>query len=305
MSDRAMPLDLPRRITAIGSARFACAFVVSEFVPVIRILAVPGLAVALFLYVSLRGYLSGLTQFISTDDARAASLALGALAAGIFGCLFVAAVVVSALLDLALTGHGRGSWIQFRARRQVWRLYAAYLRVLLVMSGFVAATYLLSVFLLPRLTSSPAVIGLISATVIIAGCYGLSARLGFMIAPIVAQTTGSVLRKAVQAGSGDVARNVATILLLSFPGVVIELAGEYLFRLGSRPARIEITLPLVAYARALGNRLGEFVFLSTIAILVTIVLITAASIACYRDRAFDEAAAAAGATVPTLDSARV
>ncbi len=295
-----------RRMTAVAAARFAFGFAAHNPASMIRTAAFPALAAALVLYLSLRGYLSELTAFISSGDARAASLALGALATAILGCLFIVAVMVSAWSELAVSARPNRTWLQFRAGRPAWRLYAAYLRLLLVMAGYVAAIYLISVYVLPQFTGSAAAIGLISATAILSGCCLLLARIGFLIAPIVAQSTGSVLRKALLAGSGDMMRNLAVIWLLSTPGILIEICGEYLFRRGARPARVEITLPLTAYARALENRLAEFVFVSTIAIVVTVLLITAASIACYRNRVFADAATPQQRpAVPTLDSAPV
>ena len=286
--------DIASSVTALKGARFACAFAKREFVPLIHVLAFPVVAAVLVLYVSLRAYLSELTQFVLSQDGRSASLALAALAAGIFVELFIAAIVVTSVSDLALSGRGRAGWAQFRADKAVWRVYAAYLRLLLVTAGFLAAMYLTSIFILARFVSPAAAVGVISATIMLGGCYWLCARLGFMIAPIIAQSSGSVLRKALQAGSQDGGRNLAVILLLSTPGILIEIAGEYLFRLGSGPAGFAITLPVVAYAHVLENRLAQFVFLSTLAVFASITLITAASIYCYRGRAFGES----GATVP-------
>ena len=294
------------RPSAAIAARNSYLFLLREFIPLLRLLAIPGLATALVLYLSFKIYLRELTGFITSGDTRTASLALGALAAGLFVCLFIAAAAISSLADLALSDRRVGRGFQFTAGRQVWRLYAAYLRFFLVTGGFIAATYLVSVFVLPLMISSGTMIGLMAAIIVIAGWYCLFARVGFLIAPIVAQSTGTVLRKALRAGSGDGARNLSLVLMLSAPGILIEIAGEYAFRLGAGPARVALELPVAAYARVLEYRLGEFVFLSTLATFTTLALVTAASIACYRDRAFEEVSA----PVPvqpdvTMDSAPV
>jgi hypothetical protein len=299
-----MPQDLPPRLPAVTAATLAYSFLIREFSQLVGLLVVPSVATALVLYLSLKAYLAQLIAFISSGDPRAASLALGALAAGVFLSIFFAAIAIASVTDLALFNQRDRRWVHIRAGRKEWRLYAAYLRFFLVAAGFIATVYLISAFVLPQLAISAVAIGAVSAFLMIAGWYWLFARLGFLIAPIVAQSTGTVLRKALHEGSGDLPRNLSLLVLLSLPGFVIEIAGEYLFKMGSVPARVELTLPIVYYARALDNRLAEFVFLSSLSAFLTLVLFTAASLICYRDRVFGDADISI-AQVAKLDSARV
>ncbi len=299
-----MPNEFPPRLTAVTAAALSYRFLFCEFTQLVRLLIVPGIATALVLYFSLKSYLAQLIAYISSGDPRAASLALGALAAGVFLSIFLAAVAIASVVDLALFHSRDKRWFHFRAGRQEWRLYAAYLRFLLLASGFLAAMYLISAFILPLVLASPGVIGAVSAFLMIAGCYWLFARVGFLIAPIVAQSSGSVLRKTFYEGSRDLGRNLGLVLLLSAPGFVIEIAGEYLFRMGSGPTRVEITLPIIFYARALDHRLAEFVFLTSLSAFFTLVLFTAGSVFCYRGRVFRDGEVSIPA-VAKLDSAQV
>ena len=298
--------ELRSRLSAVTAANLVFGIVVREFWPLLRVLLLPSSATAVVLYLSLKAYLLKLIAFIPSGNPQTASLALGALAAGVFLSMFLAAVAISSVTDLVLLKRRNPRWFNFNIRRQEWRLYAAYLRFLLVAAGFLTAIYVLSALVLPALTTSAATVGIVSASLTIGGCYWLFARLGFLIAPIVARSSGTVLRKAVHQGSGDFGRNLALVVLLSFPGLVIEIAGEHLFRLGSGPTRVEITLPLIYYARALEHRLMEFVFLSSLSAFLTLVLFTTGAIVCYRDRIFsDSPAPVSSRPVATLDSAPV
>lgn len=294
------------RISALHASSFAYAFLARRLAAVIRVCLIPATAVAIVQYVSLRAYLSELMSFISSGDPRAASEALGALSAGLLITAFILAVAVSAVADLALGNQADGSWMHFRVRRQEWRLYAAYLRLLLLAAGYSAAIYLAAVFLLPAAGFSARESGMISGLVLIAGFYVLFARLGFLIAPIVALSGGAVLRKALRYGGRDLARNAAVILYLCIPGLLIDLSGQYFPRMGSGQVQLAVNLPVSSYARALEHRLPEFVLLSSLAGFVTLILLTAASVRCYRNGVFgDSAVEQVEPVVAKLDSAPV
>ncbi len=297
---------LVRRVSALSAASFAYTFLGRRLAAVVRLCLIPFVAVAIVQYVSLRAYLSELMAFISSGDPRVASLALGALSAGLFITVFILAVAISAIANLALGDCAGGGWIQFRVRRQEWRLYAAYLRLLLLAAGYSAAVYLAAVFILPMAGFGPSETGVMAALVLIAGFTMLFARIGFLIAPIVALSTGAVLRKALRNGGGDLARNSALILYLCVPGLLIEVLGEYLLRTGSGPVQLAIDLPVLYYARVLEQRLPEFVLLSGLGGFVTLVLLTAASVLCYRNHVFGDLSAVQDRRgIANLDSAPV
>jgi hypothetical protein len=301
-----MPSELPRRITSLCAASLAYKFAVHNFPQLVRISLAPIAAIAVVQYMSLRVYLSELMTFISSADPRAASLALGALTAGLFVSVFISSMVVSAVADLALGNRAKHGWLQFKAGRQEWRVYAAYLRFLLLATGFFSAVYLAAGLFLPILNWSRLLMAETASLIALAGMLCLFARIGFLIPAIVARSRGTVLRKALHAGAHDFARNTSILLLLSLPGLAIETFGEFLLRLGSGPARIRIDLPVAAYAQALEHRLSEFAILSSISVMVVLILLSAASVICYRDHVFgDRAVAQADTPVANLDSAPV
>ena len=301
-----MTTELPRRVTPLRAASLAYKFAVRKFPQLVRISLAPTAAISAVQYMSLRAYMSELTAFIASADPRAASVALGALTAGLFVSVFISSVLVSAVADLALGNCGERRLMQFTARRQEWRVYAAYLRFLLLATGFFAAVYLAAGLALPLFKWSSFFMAEGAALFALAGLICLFARIGFLIPVIVARSRGTVLRKALHAGAHDFPRNISIVLLLFLPGLAIEIVGEFLLRPGSGPARIRIDLPVTYYAQALERRLPEFVIVSSISVMVVLILLTAASVICYRDHVFgDHAAAQADTPVANLDSAPV
>jgi hypothetical protein len=273
--------------TAVAAASRSYAVLFREFRPLAQLLLAPLAATGLVIYASLWAYVSELIAFISSGDARAASVALGALAAGIFLCVFFVAIAVSSVIDLILRKRQVRGWIHLHPARQDWRLYAAYLRFLLVLSGYFSAVYLVCVLALPALGAGRTTVGIVSVSAAIAGFYILFARIGFLIPGIVAGSTGTVLRKALHEGSGNFCRNLVLAVLLSVPGLVVQSAGEVLFKAGTGSIRgVKLDLPIMLYARALETRLPEFALLFSLSGFVTLALFTAGSVLCYRDRLF-------------------
>lgn len=282
-----MTEELPPRPTAVAAAFRSYAFLFREFRPLAQLLIAPLAATTVVVYASLWAYVSQLIAFISSGDARAASVALGALAAGIFLCMFFVAIAVSSVTDLILRKRATRGWIHLHPARQDWRLYAASLRFLLVLSGYLSAVYLACALVLPALGAGRTTIGLVSVLAAIAGFYILFARIGFLIPGIVAGSTGTVLRKAIYEGSGSFWRNLLLVVFLSGPGLLIQFAGEALFKAGTGSIRsVKLDLPITLYARALETRLPEFALLFSLSGFVTLVLVTAGSVVCYRNRLF-------------------
>ena len=279
--------ELTPRPTAFAAASLSYGFLFRELRPLAQLLLAPFAATTLVIYASLWAYVSELIAFIASGDARAASVALGALTAGIFLCMFFVAIAVSSVVDLILGKRRSGGWIHLHPARQDWRLYAAYLRFLLVLSGYLSAVYLVCALALPAVGASRTTIGVVSVSAAIAGFYVLFARIGFLIPAIVAGSTGAVLRKALHEGSGSFCRNLVIVALASVPGLVIQIAGEALFKVGTGSMRgVKLDLPIMLYARALETRLPEFALLFSLSGFVTLVLFTAGSVLCYRDRLF-------------------
>src|SRR5438309_10487028 len=116
-----MPDEPPRAVSAFVCAWLSYAFLFRRFVPLLKVAGLPIAAMGAVVYLSLNAYLSELMQFIASGDPRAASLALAALAAGIFISIFCVAVAVSGVTHLALESPSRMSWSSPKAGRREWR----------------------------------------------------------------------------------------------------------------------------------------------------------------------------------------
>src|SRR5436853_231335 len=93
------------------------------------------------------------------------------------------------------------------AYRFLFRKFVPLVRALLLTTSVISADYLLSLFVLPLITASRSLIMVISIAVALGGIALLWACVGFLIAPVVARSTGSVLRKALHSGLPDIQRN--------------------------------------------------------------------------------------------------
>src|SRR5258706_5841501 len=206
------------RVSAFAAALFSYKFFVRRFWSIVRLLVLPIVAAGLVLYVCMSLYLSELLQFLNAPNPRVASFALGILAAGIFLSLFCYAIAVVSITNLALGKAEQRAWFQFRAERQTWRVYAAYMRFLLLLSLVFISVYLFSAYVAPFLfvATNSMRWALTISTVLVVYC--LTARVGFLIAPVVAAGEGPVLRKARQVNARAFLRNGIFILLLIVPG---------------------------------------------------------------------------------------
>src|SRR6266567_1727405 len=172
------------RVSALAAAIFAYKFFFHRFWSVLRLLALPIIAAGLVLYVCISLYLSELLRFLGTPDPRVASFALGILAAGIFLSLFCYAIAVVSITNLALGKAGRRAWFHVRAERQTWRVYAAYMRFLLLLSLVFISVYLFSAYVAPLLSVAPNSMRWALTILSVLVIYTLTARVGFLIAPV-------------------------------------------------------------------------------------------------------------------------
>src|SRR5437588_1780188 len=195
-----MPGELARQVPALASTSAAYGFLLRNIAVLVRLLLLPIAAIAAVLYFSIRAYLSELVVFIASGDPRAASVALAAITACTLLTLFCASVAASSVVNLALGRPLRGSGLQFRTGRQEWRLYAAYLRFLLVITAFLSADYIFAAQLLPLLIASAAIATAAGIAVGVVGIVALLAAVGFLLPIIVARSQGTVLRKALREG---------------------------------------------------------------------------------------------------------
>jgi hypothetical protein len=271
-------------MSAFAAARDAYKFFFQHFWKILRLILLPVIAAGLVLYIALSGYLAELISFLKTPNSRTASLALGTLAAGLFVSLFCYAVAVSATCDLAL-GKPRSTGLCVKVERQEWRIYAAYMRLLLLLSavlvlGLATSNYIAPLFFIPDSFSTPAITVAIGVVTV-----WLFARIGFLIAPIVSVSEGVVLRKALKQGAGDLLRNSILLGLLVAPGVFLLVAGGYVLRMDAGALRVGGTLPLVDSARSMQQVLGTLLTLTSLALFITIVLLSVGGVAAYQTNA--------------------
>jgi hypothetical protein len=270
------------RVSAFAAALFSYKFFVRRFWSVVRLLLLPIVAAGLVLYVCMSLYLSELLQFLGAPNPRVASFALGILAAGIFLSLFCYAIAVVAITNLALERIEPGAWFRFRAERQVWRVYAAYMRFLLLISVVFISVYLFSTYMAPLLPVGRNSMRWALTVLSVLAVYCLTARVGFLIAPVVAGGEGPVLRKAWQQSAPDFWRNGGLIILLLVPGLLVQVAGEYGLRFGAWAPRAAGNLSFAAYTRIMGEMLGSFLVVVSLSSFVTIVLLTVGAVAVYQ-----------------------
>jgi hypothetical protein len=271
------------RVSAFAAALFAYKFFVHRFWSVLRLLALPIIGAGLVLYVCVSLYLSELLRFLGAPDPRVASFALGILAAGIFLSLFCYAIAVAAITNLALGKVERHRWFHFGAQRQEWRVYAAYMRFLLLLGLVFISVYLFSTYVGPLLAAAQNALRgtLTTLSVLIVFC--LTARIGFLVAPVVAASEGPVLRKAWQQSARDFWRNCGLIILLIVPGLLVQIAGEYVLQFGAWAPHVAGNLSFADYTRVMGGMLGSFLVVVSLSSFVTIVLLTVGAVAAYQN----------------------
>jgi hypothetical protein len=272
------------RVSAVAAAFFAYKFFVHRFWSVLRLLALPIIGAGLVLYVCISLYLSELLRFLGAPDPRVASFALGMLATGIFLSLFCYAIAVAAISNLVLGKvERRRPWFHFGAERQEWRVYAAYMRFLLLLALVFVSVYLFSTYVGPLFATAQNAVRWALAILSAVAVFCLTARVGFLVAPVVATSEGPVLRRAWQQSARDFWRNCGLIILLIVPGLLVQIAGEYVLKFGAWTPQMAGNLSFADYTRVMGGMLGSFLVVVSLSSFVTIVLLTAGAVAAYQN----------------------
>jgi hypothetical protein len=267
--------------SAFAAAAFAYGFLFRRFWLILRVLAVPILTAGIVLDVCLSAYISELLLFLKSPGPQAASVALGTLAAGIFLSLFCYSVAVSSVIDILSRKPQIGPWALVKTKRQEWRVYAAYLRLLLIISACLLGIFLIGSYVFPLAGLSPSATPWVLTVLSAVAAYWLTAQIGFVVAPVIAAGDGPVLRAAWSQGSRSALRNCLLIALLAAPGCLLWFLGELLFRV-SAISYATAGSTLADYANAMAQTLGQFVALASASVFVSIILLTAGAMHAYR-----------------------
>jgi hypothetical protein len=259
---------------------FALSFSFRNAAAIAARIALPALAGWVVLYVSLFLYLKELAGYMSDPSDRIAGLVLGLAAAGLLVTLFLHSVIVAAVTALAL-GLEDGNWKYFHAAKREWRLYAANLRLLLVVGIWIGAV--LAVEFAAAKLSWPVHLR-VALDVVMAGGLGvLAIRAWFLAAPVsVARTQGRILRRAWQLSASDAWRLAAIVAVLLLTGFAIEMAGEFVMRAGGMIPPFPSPGSLADYVAVFRKVLPGFLIAVGVAYVVGNTLLTGARAYVYR-----------------------
>ena len=268
-------------VSALSVAAFAYSFLFRHFWLVLRVLLIPIFTAGLVLYVCLSAYISELLLFLGSPGPQVASVALGTLAAGIFLSLFCYSIAVSSVMNILLGKPQRNPLALVKTQRQDWRVYAAYLRLLLIITASLLAIFLVGGYVAPLIGISQAATPWVLTLASAATAYWLVARIGFLVAPVIAGGEGPVLRAAWSRSKRSALRNCFLIALLVAPGCLVWFSGEFLFRVDSAIPYAGAGSTLAEYANAMAQTLGQFVAVARASAFVSIILLTAGAMHGY------------------------
>jgi hypothetical protein len=220
-------------------------------------------------------YFQQLLRFLAAPSDRTGSLVLGIAAGGALIGLFLHSMI-SATITGALIGRPGKLHLVPHLRRRDWRLYAANLRLVLLLA---TGSLLYAVGSLLR--SGPIVSGL--ATLVgLALTVLLVLRVWFLLAPVsIHNREGAVLRPSWRLSRGQCLPVLALVCTLMLPGLAIEgLAEIGLHEIGvkSAPGGTSMASMVVFYCGWLPVMLGVL----ALSYLVTVLLMTAARLDVYR-----------------------
>jgi len=266
---------------SIGRAlRFSLSFLVRNYAAIAVRIALPALAGWIALYISLSMYLAELGRYLDNPSDRVASLVLGLATAGLLVMLFMHSVIVASISALAL-GYRDGRWKYFQIERCEWRLYAANLRLLLVLGVWIVAMRVLEIAAI-RFLSTVNFDLVLDAIMGAAGAF-LVVRVWFLMAPTaVTNTHGKILRRAWQQSAGNFWRVAAIIFVLLLVGLAVETAGEFVLRASVEFPPIPGNGSLADYTAMYRKVLPEVLCVVGIAYLLCNVMMTAARLDVYR-----------------------
>ena len=268
------------RISIRSALSFSLSFLSRNFLEIAARIVLPALIGWVVLYISLSLYLSELVSCLDNPSDRIASVILGLATGGLLLTLLLHSSIVTSVTELAMGVPSIG-WKYFHAARREWRVYAAKLRFLLVVAIWAIALQILR-FVVVRLLSLSYFNGVLLAVMAI-GVLWLVVRLWFLLAPVsVANARGHVLRRAWQLSSGHFWRIASIVVLILLVGLVIEIAGETILRIGGFLPPFPSSGSLAGFARMYQMILPHALLVIAVAYLVVVILLAGARADVYR-----------------------
>jgi hypothetical protein len=273
-------------VSVAGTLSSALRFLGQRPLSILRVALVPLALGWMTLYFALDAYLAQLAQFLRSPSPQVGSLALGLVAAGLFLTLLFHCVLAVGLTEAALDQPRRSNSF-FRAGVSEWRLYAAYLRVLLLAGAAIAVPALagwaavrgLAVAGHPE-TSRP-IFALADAAMLI-GLVAIAVRIRFLLAPIVVMENGPVLRRALTLSRGNSLRLLVITTACFLPGLVVQFGAETLVRRAGLLPPVDPDASFQTLVALLRGIIPEFVTITMAAYFVTLALLVGAAASVYR-----------------------
>lgn len=232
------------------------------------------------LYFLLSAYLFELERYIREPSLRPATLVLGIAMAGILAALFLNAVAVIAVAELAMNGDDKKTKLHLRIARPEWRFYAASLRVLLVTAVLLGA-YLEVSKAAVTLGVGPVFLTFLRTGMAIVFFY-IVLRLCFLMTPVTLAERGAILRRAWALSAVGHWRIMAIGGILALSGPLTEIAGELIVRSVGKAPVLSPGVTMAGVVAMFHGMLPVFLLIAAIAYAVGMVLFTVGSVFVYR-----------------------
>ncbi|HEY4942120.1 MAG TPA: hypothetical protein VII56_11900 [Rhizomicrobium sp.] len=248
------PIARPSAISAsaIIVATYRYVFVNAQLVLVA--LYLPITLAAIMLWILFKTYFSMLSAYLTSPDARMASLTLSATIAGYLIWLLLN-VVASGRLARLIQGQPTRRWFDVKDMAPEARLYAAVLRFLLVLVLAAAFVTWVVWLVLPFLRGSQAdYVTVLSGIGLAAFGIVFFVRCGFLIPALVMNESRGILRRGWQLSRRHFWPLAAVwVVVMVLPALLLQILGDFLTRpLSSNPAEPGMS-PLAAGAHLLAT----------------------------------------------------
>ena len=170
-------------------------------------------------------YTIKLDGFLEAPTQAHASILLGLVSISVLLLLFVATLAVAAVTNLVLGHHQRSGLFSIHIGYQEFRLYAASVRLLLLMITLLALASLIGWAIQGTTLGYAVEAGIVAILVAIA------LRMGFLLPAVaIAEPRGVIIRRSWNLSEGIVPQLFLFTIAVALPGIVIEVLGELVVR---------------------------------------------------------------------------